>query len=144
MTTSGTFSPTLKVGIALALIDAGAGISDGALVTVDVRGRPLGVKWSNRPSSRSKLVSCEVYNRRYDERPLEFTVERNASPASGEVRDRILADPGFGRYPTDHMVSILYTHDLGWHRRRGVAVRAICSWTRRPSSCTTRRRSSRA
>lgn len=41
MTTSGTFSPTLKVGIALALIDAGAGISDGALVTVDVRGRPL-------------------------------------------------------------------------------------------------------
>ena len=41
VTTSGTFSPTLKVGIALALIDAGAGISDGALVTVDVRGRPL-------------------------------------------------------------------------------------------------------
>ncbi|MCB0937867.1 MAG: branched-chain amino acid aminotransferase [Mycobacterium sp.] len=47
--------------------------------------------------------------------PLEFTVERNASPASDEVRDGILADPGFGRYPTDHMVSILYTHDLGWH-----------------------------
>ncbi len=41
VTTSGTFSPTLKVGIALALIDAGAGIDDGALVTVDVRGRPL-------------------------------------------------------------------------------------------------------
>jgi aminomethyltransferase len=41
ITTSGTFSPTLKVGIALALIDAGAGIEDGALVNVDVRGRPL-------------------------------------------------------------------------------------------------------
>jgi aminomethyltransferase len=41
ITTSGTFSPTLKVGIALALIDADAGIADGALVNVDVRGRPL-------------------------------------------------------------------------------------------------------
>jgi aminomethyltransferase len=41
VTTSGTFSPTLKVGIALALIDADAGIEDGATVTVDVRGRAL-------------------------------------------------------------------------------------------------------
>jgi aminomethyltransferase len=39
VTTSGTFSPTLKVGIALALIDVGAGIEDGQHVTVDVRGR---------------------------------------------------------------------------------------------------------
>ncbi|BBY60436.1 aminomethyltransferase [Mycolicibacterium sarraceniae] len=41
VTTSGTFSPTLKVGIALALIDADAGIDNGALVNVDVRGRAL-------------------------------------------------------------------------------------------------------
>ncbi|CAJ1496840.1 glycine cleavage system aminomethyltransferase GcvT [[Mycobacterium] kokjensenii] len=41
VTTSGTFSPTLKVGIALALIDADAGIADGARVTVDVRGRAV-------------------------------------------------------------------------------------------------------
>ena len=41
LTTSGTFSPTLKVGIALALIDAGAGIADGQTVSVDVRGRGL-------------------------------------------------------------------------------------------------------
>lgn len=40
-TTSGTFSPTLKTGIALALIDTAAGIEDGARVTVDVRGRAL-------------------------------------------------------------------------------------------------------
>ncbi len=39
VTTSGTFSPTLKVGIALALIDVDAGIEDGHHVTVDVRGR---------------------------------------------------------------------------------------------------------
>ncbi|MEN4478451.1 glycine cleavage system aminomethyltransferase GcvT [Mycolicibacterium cosmeticum] len=41
VTTSGTFSPTLKVGIALALIDTAAGIADGQTVIVDVRGRPL-------------------------------------------------------------------------------------------------------
>ena len=44
-TTSGTFSPTLKIGIALALIDTDADIADGATVAVDVRGR---------------LVECEV------------------------------------------------------------------------------------
>ncbi len=41
VTTSGTFSPTLKVGIALALVDTGAGIEDGSRVVVDVRGRPI-------------------------------------------------------------------------------------------------------
>jgi aminomethyltransferase len=41
ITTSGTFSPTRNVGIALALIDASAGVADGDVVSVDVRGRPL-------------------------------------------------------------------------------------------------------
>ena len=41
VTTSGTFSPTLGAGIALALIDTAAGVADGATVSVDVRGRPL-------------------------------------------------------------------------------------------------------
>ena len=41
ITTSGTFSPTLKVGIALALLDTAAGIADGARVAVDVRGRQV-------------------------------------------------------------------------------------------------------
>ncbi len=41
VTTSGTFSPTLKVGIALALIDTDAGVEAGQTVTVDVRGRAL-------------------------------------------------------------------------------------------------------
>jgi aminomethyltransferase len=42
--TSGTFSPTLRTGIALALLDAGAGSEDGAEVAVDVRGRPQAVE----------------------------------------------------------------------------------------------------
>ncbi|MEV5650173.1 glycine cleavage system aminomethyltransferase GcvT [Nocardia sp. NPDC052254] len=40
-TTSGTFSPSLKAGIALALFDTAAGVEPGAEVEVDVRGRRL-------------------------------------------------------------------------------------------------------
>lgn len=41
VTTSGTFSPTLQVGIGLALIDSDAGIEDGQQINVDVRGRAV-------------------------------------------------------------------------------------------------------
>jgi aminomethyltransferase len=41
VTTSGTFSPTLQLGIGLALIDTGAGIEDGQQIIVDVRGRAV-------------------------------------------------------------------------------------------------------
>ena len=46
---------------------------------------------------------------------LEFSLARNTNPASDEVRAGILADPGFGRYHTDHLVSIDYTTGAGWH-----------------------------
>jgi aminomethyltransferase len=54
VTTSGTFSPTLKVGIALALVDTAAGISEGQRVTVDVRGRPLECEVVNTPFVEAK------------------------------------------------------------------------------------------
>jgi aminomethyltransferase len=38
--TSGTFSPTRKVGVALALVSTAAGLVDGDEVLLDVRGRP--------------------------------------------------------------------------------------------------------
>lgn len=41
ITTSGTFSPSLGIGIALALVDSSAGIAPGDTVEVDVRGRAL-------------------------------------------------------------------------------------------------------
>lgn len=40
-TSSGTFSPTLGTGIALAFIDTDKGVKKGDLVTVDVRGRAV-------------------------------------------------------------------------------------------------------
>ena len=49
---------------------------------------------------------------------LEFTVYRTANPTSDEAREAILKDPGFGRYHTDHMVSIDYTDGQGWHDAR--------------------------
>jgi aminomethyltransferase len=42
--TSGTFSPTLRTGIALALLDTAAAVGEGAEVSVDVRGRPQPVE----------------------------------------------------------------------------------------------------
>ena len=51
--TSGTFSPSLKVGIALALVDPGYG--EGAAVAIDVRGRNCAAKVSALP-----LVSSHV------------------------------------------------------------------------------------
>jgi aminomethyltransferase len=37
--TSGTFSPTRRFGLGLALLDTAAGLADGDEVEVDVRGR---------------------------------------------------------------------------------------------------------
>ena len=42
--TSGTFSPTLRAGIALALLDTSSGVQEGDEVAVDVRGRPQAVE----------------------------------------------------------------------------------------------------
>ncbi|KAK1182398.1 branched-chain amino acid aminotransferase [Streptomyces sp. NBS 14/10] len=39
----------------------------------------------------------------------------SAHPLSDEERERILANPGFGRHFTDHMVTIKWTEGRGWH-----------------------------
>ncbi len=46
---------------------------------------------------------------------LDFTVERSTRPASPAKRAEILAEPGFGKFYTDHMVSLQYTHERGWY-----------------------------
>jgi aminomethyltransferase len=48
-TTSGTFSPTLRTGIALALLDTSAGLAADDEVAVDVRGRPLRCRVTRPP-----------------------------------------------------------------------------------------------
>ena len=50
-----------------------------------------------------------------------FAVERNVSPVPVEVRTKKLADPGFGKLFTDHMVMITYTDGKGWHDAKVMA-----------------------
>jgi branched-chain amino acid aminotransferase len=46
---------------------------------------------------------------------MPFTHTPNPDPATPERVAEVLADPGFGRYFTDHMVTIRWSDDRGWH-----------------------------
>src|ERR1700728_5456125 len=82
-------------------------------------------KWCAHRSSIQKLDSARLYNRLMTSDVLEFTVSPTENPASDDARGAILSDPGFGRYHTDHMVSIEYTDGHGWHDARGVGYGAV-------------------
>lgn len=45
---------------------------------------------------------------------MAFTVQRNPDPVDPQQRAQMLADPGFGKYMTDHLVRIDWTADDGW------------------------------
>src|SRR6201986_5519765 len=45
---------------------------------------------------------------------MAFTVEQSKRPRPAEERAAILAEPGFGKYFTDHMVRIDWTAAGGW------------------------------
>ncbi|MFD0555523.1 branched-chain amino acid aminotransferase [Stackebrandtia endophytica] len=47
--------------------------------------------------------------------PSQFEVRPHPNPRSEAERGAILANPGFGRDFTDHMVTIRYTEGKGWH-----------------------------
>ncbi len=44
-----------------------------------------------------------------------FTTVPLSTPTSADARTALMADPGFGRVFTDHMVTIRYTEGQGWH-----------------------------
>lgn len=44
-----------------------------------------------------------------------FEINRSSTPTSQERIDEILRDPGFGDHFTDHMVTIDWNQDNGWH-----------------------------
>jgi branched-chain amino acid aminotransferase len=46
---------------------------------------------------------------------LQFTQNLTATPTSAQRRAEVLADPGFGKHFTDHMVTATWTPDAGWH-----------------------------
>ena len=49
---------------------------------------------------------------------LTFTVTKNLAAPDKTEREEILANPGFGKYFTDHMVDICWSVKGGWHRPR--------------------------
>ncbi|MCA1942138.1 MAG: branched-chain amino acid aminotransferase [Yonghaparkia sp.] len=49
---------------------------------------------------------------------LAWAVTRNEAAKPAAERDAILADPGFGKHFTDHMVDICWSERGGWHRPR--------------------------
>ncbi len=51
----------------------------------------------------------------------KFLVERHPNPVAPAERERLLQDPGFGRIFTDHMATVRYSADRGWHDAKIVA-----------------------
>lgn len=47
--------------------------------------------------------------------PTDFRHSRNRRPATDEHVAQVLAEPGFGRYFTDHMVTVTFERGRGWH-----------------------------
>jgi branched-chain amino acid aminotransferase len=56
---------------------------------------------------------------------LAFTRKPTSKPVSAAARAELLKDPGFGKVFTDHMVSIRWTKDRGWHDAQVRAREAI-------------------
>ncbi len=50
--------------------------------------------------------------------PMQISATVNTHPVSDERLAEILADPGFGNHFTDHMFTVEWTPDAGWHDAR--------------------------
>lgn len=62
---------------------------------------------------------------------LDYTITRTDNPTSAEELSEILANPGFGKHFTDHMVTIDWTEEKGWHDAQ---VRPYGPMTMEPAS----------
>ena len=49
---------------------------------------------------------------------LDFEIRPNPAPVGDAQRNALLANPGFGRIFTDHMVTIRYAEGKGWYEPR--------------------------
>jgi branched-chain amino acid aminotransferase len=50
-----------------------------------------------------------------DSQDIPFALHASSQPAPADRRAELLAEPGFGRIFTDHMVTIAWTAERGWH-----------------------------
>jgi branched-chain amino acid aminotransferase len=56
---------------------------------------------------------------------LHFEIEPHDSPVDEARRTALIADPGFGKIFTDHMITIRYVEGKGWHDARIHARRPL-------------------
>jgi branched-chain amino acid aminotransferase len=49
---------------------------------------------------------------------MEISTTPSSAPVSDERLAEIHANPGFGQYFTDHMFTVEWTPDAGWHAAR--------------------------
>jgi len=56
---------------------------------------------------------------------VQFQVQPSGTPVDGEARAEVLAAPTFGRAFTDHMVTVGWTAELGWHDARLAAYAPV-------------------
>ena len=52
------------------------------------------------------------------QKTLQFFVKENQAARSAAEHADIIAEPGFGKHFTDHMVDICWSEIGGWHRPR--------------------------
>lgn len=65
---------------------------------------------------RPEAPTAPRAQRRFIAVPTErFSVLPSTDAKAAHIRDDILANPGFGRYFTDHMAHVRWTVDAGWH-----------------------------
>lgn len=62
---------------------------------------------------------------------LDFRVERHLSPTTPAERARLLDDPRFGQVFTDHMVTVDFNRERGWH---GARVRPLTALPLHPAT----------
>ena len=74
---------------------------------------------------------------------LNFQTTRNENAKTPAERETILADPGFGKFFSDHMVDICWSEAGGLAPPTRAAVRIDRDGSRSRRACTTARRSSR-
>lgn len=59
------------------------------------------------------------------DKTVQFTIETTNKATNKALREKILANPGFGTHFTDHMVLIDYNPNLAWHNARVVPYAAL-------------------
>ena len=73
---------------------------------------------------------------------IEFDIRPSRQPVPAEQRDAILAAPEFGKVCTDHMITIHWTTEDGWHEPAS-AFTSRCRCIRARRCSTTARKYSR-